>query len=75
MDSSPAHHQKANIMSGCPQRPDIQKEPGWNLVLWGTSAGSWVKLVAHPKRIEMNFRTPAKGQKLLEEVVTDFKKD
>ncbi len=51
VDSSPAHHQKANIVSGCPQRPDIQKELEWNLVLWGTTAGSWVKLLAHPKRI------------------------
>ena len=27
--------QKTNIISGCPRHLDIQKELGWNLVVWG----------------------------------------
>ena len=75
VDSSPVRHQETNIVSGGPQRPDIQKELGWNLVLWWTSAGSWVKLLTHPKRIEMDFIRPEKGWRLLEKVVSDFRED
>ena len=56
MDSKPDRRQKTNIMSGCPQHLDIQKELGWDLVLQGTSAGSWVRLPAYPKRDEKNSR-------------------
>ena len=69
MDSNPDNHQKTNIVSGCPRHLDIQKELGWDLVPQGTSAGSWVRLLAHPKRTEMSSRRPAKGEKPLEKVV------
>ncbi len=69
MDSNPDDHQKTNIVSGCPRHLDIQKGLGWDLVLRGTSAGSWVRWLTHPKRIEMSSRRPAKGEKPLEKVV------
>ena len=69
MDSNPDHREKTNIVSRCPQHLDIQKELGWDLVLQGTSAGSWVRFLAHPKRIEMSSRRPAKGEKPPEKVV------
>ena len=69
MDSNPDHRQKTNIMSGRPQRLGIQKELAWDLVLQGTSARNWVRMPAHPKRIEVSSRRPATGEKPSEEVV------
>ena len=49
-----ACRQKANVMSGCPQHP---KKTGMRIWCFEeTSAKSWVKLPAHPKREEMNSR-------------------
>ncbi len=69
MDSNPDHRQKTNIVSGSQRYLDIQKELGWDLVLQGTSARSWVRLPAHPKRIEVSSRRPAKREKPPEKVV------
>ena len=69
MDSNPDHRQKTNIMSGCPQHLDVQKELGWDLVLQETSARKWVRFAAHPKRNELNSRRPANGEKPPEKVV------
>ena len=56
-----ACRQKINITSGCLQHFYIQEELGG--VSAGCcvelSAGSWLKLPAHPKRIEMSSRRPA----------------
>ena len=75
MYSSPDHHQKTNTVSGCPRHVDIEKELGWDLVLRGTSAESWVKLLAPPKRIEMSSRIPLRGQKPPEKVVSSPKEN
>ncbi len=59
--------EKMNITSGCLQPLHIQKELGWRSAecCVETSAGSWVKLPALSKRIEMSPReSPARCWKI-----------